>query len=393
MNIGLLIYDLRSGGAERVLCKWSDLLNEEHNIFLYTYDGSSEPEYDYSGTLRMLNVPSKGKNKFNQIVTLYIRYYKLKKQLKKDKIDLLISFCSTANFPAMFQKISRIASIRLYSEYFSYRKIYRFLIKKTETQLVVQTYRLKNDILNDIGEKYSSKIKVIGNPLDLSSIRKKIVEDPEKSFMNAIAGKKVICFTASFKSSKNHCNLLKSFKLLCQELENVVLVLIGADGELENHIYDMVKKSSIADSVIFLGKQSNPFKYEKMADLFVLPSLYEGIPNALIEAMAVGLPVVATDCPSGPKEILCNTPELNQVVSNIEKADYGILIQPFENTIDFNMDNISEQNIVLANAMKILLIDSELNNYYRKQSLIRVEKYDMDGYKKILNDVIVECIK
>ena len=45
MNIGLLIYDLRSGGAERVLCKWSDLLSGENNITIYTFDGQADPEY------------------------------------------------------------------------------------------------------------------------------------------------------------------------------------------------------------------------------------------------------------------------------------------------------------------------------------------------------------
>lgn len=66
MNIGLLIYDLRSGGAERVLCKWSDLLIQENRVFLYTYDGTYEPEYSYSGKLQVLNVPSKGRKRFRK---------------------------------------------------------------------------------------------------------------------------------------------------------------------------------------------------------------------------------------------------------------------------------------------------------------------------------------
>lgn len=393
MNIGLLIYDLRSGGAERVLCKWSDLLIQENRVFLYTYDGTYEPEYSYSGKLQVLNVPSKGKNKLNQVITLGRRFKKLENQLKKDQIDLLISFCSTANFPAMFQKIPRIASIRLYSEYFSYRKIYQFLIKHTNSQLVVQTHRLKNDILQDIGMKYSSKIKVVANPLDLKDLREKMMDEPEKNFKAAIKGKKVICFTASFKTSKNHINLLKSFKLLYQELKDVVLVLIGSDGELEEQIYKMVNHSTISEAVIFLGKQSNPFKYEKMADLFVLPSLYEGIPNVLIEAMAVGLPVIATDCPSGPKEILCSSPDLSRVTMKSERVDYGILIQPFDDTLDFDIDNVSEQNFILAKEMKNLLMDLNLNNYYRKQSLLRSKDYDLAKYQKELNEIVIDCIK
>ena len=136
----------------------------------------------------------------------------------------------------MFQRVPRIASIRLYSEYFSYRKIYRFLIKHTQTALAVQTNRLKNDILLDVGEKYSSKIHVIGNPLDTELIKEKMKEEPEGEFLERIRGKKVICFTASFKTAKNHWNLIKSFNLLHKDMPETVLVLIGGQGELEEKI-------------------------------------------------------------------------------------------------------------------------------------------------------------
>lgn len=393
MNIGLLIYDLRAGGAEHVLCKWSDLLSENHSVFLYTYDGASAPEYPYSGMLRVLDAPSKGKNKFKQLATLYSRCHLLKKQLKRDKIDLLISFCSTANFPTMFQRIPRIASIRLYDEYFSYRKIYRFLIKHTNTKLVVQTDRLRNDILSDVGEIYAAKILVIANPLDIQVIRRKMNDEPDKAFLEKIAKKQVVCFTASFKKSKNHWNLIKSFALVHQNMPDTVLVLIGGEGELEEKIHTMVEESPLKDSVIFVGKTNNPFAYEKYADVFVLPSLTEGIPNVLIEAMAVGLPVIATDCPSGPKEILCESPDLSVVTSGADLAEYGVLIQPFDEKIDFTLDNLSAQNKILAREIETMLIDSDRNAYYRGQSLLRSKDYDMDEYKKRLLQLIETATK
>lgn len=388
MNIGLLIYDLRSGGAERVLCKWSDLLNEENNITIYTFDGQADPEYSYSGKLSVLDLPSRGKNKVKQMLTLVKRYLRLRKQIKQDNIDLLVSFCSTANFPAMFQRVPRIASIRLYSEYFSYRKIYRFLIKRTHTALAVQTNRLKNDILLDVGEKYSSKIHVIGNPLDTELIKEKMKEEPEEEFLERIRGKKVICFTASFKTAKNHWNLIKSFCLLHKDMPETVLVLIGGQGELEERIHRMVDDSPIKNSVIFVGKTTNPFKYEKYVDAFVLPSITEGIPNVLIEAMAVGLPVISTDCPSGPREILLENLDMNVTTEGIERAEYGILVEPFSNVIDFDINHITKQNIVLYNAMKALLSDKKLNDYYRYQANYRTQKYDMKAYKKELYSLI-----
>nr|AOP03542.1 Glycosyltransferase [Streptococcus suis] len=384
MNIGLLIYDLRSGGAERVLCKWSDLLSEENSITIYMIDGQTAPEYSYSGKLSVLDLPSRGKNRVKQIQTLVKRYLRLRKQIKQDNIDLLISFCSTANFPAMFQRIPRIASIRLYSEYFSYQKIYRFLIKHTQTALAVQTDRLKNDILLDVGDKYASKIHVIGNSLDTELIKEKMKEEPEEKFLEKIKGKRVICFTASFKTSKNHWNLIKSFNLLHTEMPETVLVLIGGQGELEEKIHRMVDASPIKDSVIFIGKTTNPFKYEKYADIFVLPSITEGIPNVLLEAMAVGLPVISADCPSGPREILIENPDMNVTTEGIEHAEYGLLVEPFPNILDFDINNITKQNTVLYNAMKVLLSDKKLNDYYRYQAIYRTQKYDMAAYKKKL---------
>lgn len=390
MNIGLLIYDLRSGGAERVLCKWSDLLNEENKIIMYTFDGQAEPEYSFSGKLSVLDLPSRGKKKAKQIQTLAKRCLRLRKQIKQDNIDLLISFCSTANFPAMFQRVPRIASIRLYSEYFSYRRIYRFLIKYTKTALVVQTKRLKNDILADVGEKYSSKIHVIGNPLDTEFIKEKMKEEPEGEFLDRIRDKKVICFTASFKTAKNHWNLIKSFYLLHKDMPDTVLVLIGGRGELEEKTRRMVDDSPIKDSVIFVGRTTNPFKYEKYADAFVLPSITEGIPNVLIEAMAVGLPVISTDCPSGPREILLENPDMNVTTEGIERAEYGILVEPFPNVLDFDINHTTKQNIVLYNAMKALLSDKKLNDHYRCQAKYRTQKYDMAAYKKELYCLIKE---
>lgn len=76
-----------------------------------------------------------------------------------------------------------------------------------------------------------------------------------------------------------------------------------------------------------------------------------------------------------------------------ERVDYGILIQPFDDTLDFDIDNVSEQNFILAKEMKNLLMDLNLNNYYRKQSLLRSKDYDLAKYQKELNEIVIDCIK
>ncbi len=81
--------------------------------------------------------------------------------------------------------------------------------------------------------------------------------------------------------------------------------MVGTGKDHEN-LYELVKATEIDDFVIFAGEQHNPFPYYRAASVFVLPSRKEGFPNALLEAMAVGLPVIAANCDTGPSEILNN---------------------------------------------------------------------------------------
>src|SRR6185369_7788029 len=102
---------------------------------------------------------------------------------------------------------------------------------------------------------------------------------------------------------------LKGFDYLLDALVEVrktipaSLWIIG-EGEQRAALETKIKRLRLEDSVKLLGFQQNPFKYMAAADLFVLSSLYEGFGNVIVEAMACGVPVVATDCPYGPGEII-----------------------------------------------------------------------------------------
>ncbi|MEO8498454.1 MAG: glycosyltransferase, partial [Planctomycetota bacterium] len=93
----------------------------------------------------------------------------------------------------------------------------------------------------------------------------------------------------------------------------VRLWLVG-NGPLEQELRAFVKDHGLEAHVCFAGYQPNPLPFVKHAQLFCLPSLYEGMPNALIEAMVCGTPVIASDCPSGPREILGDDNKLGCLV-------------------------------------------------------------------------------
>lgn len=96
-----------------------------------------------------------------------------------------------------------------------------------------------------------------------------------------------------FNEQKNHAGLLHAFRMLLERIPDCKLCLIG-DGELRPEMEQLVEKLGIQNAVVFQGSQSNVHPFLNQADAFLLPSNYEGMPMTIIEAMATGLPIVAT---------------------------------------------------------------------------------------------------
>ena len=125
------------------------------------------------------------------------------------------------------------------------------------------------------------------------------------------------------------------------------------------------EQQGLHDDVVFLGWQSNPYPYMRRAGVFVLPSNYEGFPNAMLEAMACGVPVVATDCPHGPAEILAG-------------GRYGILTP---------MDD--EQAMVLA--ITGALNDPELRQRLVTMAQMRVREFGVQRISESYLDLFRLC--
>ena len=125
---------------------------------------------------------------------------------------------------------------------------------------------------------------------------------------------------------------------------------------MEKDLRDLAKKLGLENDIFFLGWQKNPFKFLSRAKVFVLSSLWEGLPNTLIEALACGCPAVSTDCPSGPNEI-------------IENGKSGILV------------TLKDEK-ALAQAMIKILSDSSFSQELIKNGKKRAEDFSL---KNIIN--------
>ena len=107
-----------------------------------------------------------------------------------------------------------------------------------------------------------------------------------------------------FKAQKNHALLIEAFRRMLS-MHDAQLLILGA-GELTEATAGLARAVGIADKVLMPGAVPNPTAYYRSSDIFVLSSNYEGFGNVIVEALASGLPVVSTDCRSGPSEILEN---------------------------------------------------------------------------------------
>ena len=168
----------------------------------------------------------------------------------------------------------------------------------------------RQDLLALIGSDYD-KTTTIYNPCDVSKIQQLANEIFSiKEF--GLTGKGYIIHVASFDAMKGHRELLQAYAKTERKLP---LVLVGK-GRLEDEIKQLAIKLNIQDSVCFLGFQANPYTLIANAALLVMTSRYEGFGYVIVEAQALGVPVISTDCPFGPRELL---PEKNLVaVGDIE---------------------------------------------------------------------------
>jgi glycosyltransferase involved in cell wall biosynthesis len=151
---------------------------------------------------------------------------------------------------------------------------------------------VEKDFIEIFGSK--SRITTIYNPIDVEQVvstSNEYIPDIEKPY---------IVNVGKFKQQKRHDILIKAYaKANVQEK----LVLVGT-GELLEASKKLAKDLSIEDKVIFTGFKKNPYPYIKHAKLMVVSSDFEGFSIAILEALALGTPIISTDCPSGPSEVL-----------------------------------------------------------------------------------------
>lgn len=213
-------------------------------------------------------------------------------------------------------------------------------------EIIGQTLHLPKHLLN-----------VIFNPIDIRQIR----QEAEKN-INLPFNAPYLLQVARLAQGKGHEAMLDIFAKLKQHGIPHKLVLIG-DGENRAILEDKVKRLNLQEECYFLGEIANPYPYFKQASLFLHTSEHEGLGVVILESMALGVPVVAMDCPTGPKDILG------------ANSEYGKLI-PMHQQDDF------------VQAVLDLLHDDVLYQHYQAQSLLRIHDFSMENMAQQLENLL-----
>lgn len=173
-----------------------------------------------------------------------------------------------------------------------YRKIYSMANK-----IIVNSENFKKELKL----KFNLNSECIYNPLNKKEVIKKSKKKVNISFFKKNDFK--IISVARFTDQKDHFCLIRSINLLKEKYKNIKVLLIGY-GEQRNKIENLISKLKLNKFFKIINFKKNPYPYMKKSDLFILSSNFEGLPNVLLEAIALNKFIISSDCPTGPSEIL-----------------------------------------------------------------------------------------
>ena len=172
------------------------------------------------------------------------------------------------------------------------------IIFRLADKIIVNSKELKNEFL----KYFIIKTKVIYNPLDISIIRKSTKKKLKNTFFKE--GNINLITIGRFVNQKNHLLILKAIKILKEKLP--IKLLIMGQGKLLSEYKNFVSNNNLKNEILIINYQKNPYNFIKNADIFILSSIYEGLPNVLLEAQYLKKIIISSNCPTGTKEILLN---------------------------------------------------------------------------------------
>ncbi|WP_100615837.1 glycosyltransferase [Confluentibacter citreus] len=374
-NLSILSITLGRGGAEKVISLLlKELINDYHVTLVLLYN-EIHFQIPKEVNVVILNNKESAQPFYLKIfdgIRVFIKYSAF---LRKNNINYSVSFLAFPNLingmVAIFnKKVKTIISERGFpsdnttsklSLYIS--KVFYPIIYNRCNKLFSNSVYINEDLKDNFGIKIP--MDVIYNPIELPN---DTIEPSKLNFKTHIL--KVIT-AGTLNTRKNQIMIIKAIESSNKKYE---LSILGG-GHLDGFLNHEVKNRHLQDQIFLKGSVKNVNEFLLESNCFVLSSFTEGFPNALLEAMAIGLPCISTNCLSGPLELLNDNQPIIIKKGMFFKAQYGILIN-------------NDDHIALKEALDFFHTHPEEREKYSKLSLERSRKYQLKSVYKELNQFI-----
>ena len=326
-HILFLVSSMEGGGSERVtalLCNYW-ISNGYQVTLMPTYSGKGDLAYPVDTRVNVKYLADLLGSKKNNLWNRLKRFLLLRKYIIKNKPDLIISFLTQVNVISILSSIGTgipiIVSERTYPPKYQIGFLWTKLRKITypiATAVVMQTHQGLEWINKECPK---AKNHVIPNPILYPVPTGKPIIEPE----SIVKKERKICLAVGrLDKDKRFSEIINAFSCLAEQFHNWDLIILG-NGEERLNLEKQIKLKGLVNRVYLPGRAGNIDRWYQRANLFVMYSRYEGFPNALLEAMAYGIPCISADCDTGPREIIVSEENgillaKNETIDNLKKS-------------------------------------------------------------------------
>lgn len=360
-KVCIAIHSLAHAGAERVAASWANyLVTQGHDVSVIVY-ANSDDTYVLNDDVNIVPISSTKEQYFS--MSPIKKLFCIRKVVKKEKPQILISFLPKMQITMMLatfgMRIKRIETVRnnpwIDKDVGKKRFLWNLCFRKSD-RIVVQT---KEQALY-FPKKLQKKCVVISNPISEDFLtRNKIYEKD---------GVKKFIAVARINTQKNYPMMIQAFAKAVQKNPKCTLDIYGAGtADKIQEINELISKLGMSEYIRLCGWIRDISELLPQYDVFLMSSDYEGMPNALAEAMATGLVCLSTDCKTGPKDMI--EPGVNGFLA--KTGDIDSFADGIKNILQMNQ----QQCTAIGNAArkKILEMCSKKNTLERLKHLIECE--------------------
>ena len=374
MKILVLHGHLSMGGEERVLLNvLRNLIELGYNVDLLItwnhgennlFENEIPKKVNYEFLFDNYNGKSKIIKEIYRLRTKTIYLKKVEKIIEEKKYDVIIDYSSNLlkykNFDIKVPIFAWIHFSLTFGEKLSGEKVEKYKKQYKKYDKILTICDTMRDEFVEILGMDKTKVELVYNPINLEIIRKK-AEDVNPKYGNYLK-EDYFLQVSRLTQQKQPEHLVDIYYKLKQRGIKKKLYFIG-NGEKVKLIKQKIKEYNLEDDIILLGQIENPYPFFKNAKLFLHTAKYEGLPTVLLESLAFGTPVVAYDCPTGPKDILG------------KNSEYGELIP------------LNDKDTFVKRVYELIDNNEKYENY-KKMSLIRANDFSMETNKLKLKKLV-----